>query len=65
MREPHSEPSIDIAAGASDDRDRRLVAPPDADGIEIDKLSDSVRILRAPRAQTQEREMLKQPWIAD
>jgi hypothetical protein len=60
-----SDPQIDIAVRSRDEQERRLTAPPPHDAAEIDNAADTVRIERAPRAQTTEREMLQQPWLAE
>jgi hypothetical protein len=60
-----SDPQIDISVRSRDEEERRLVAQPQVDAAEIDGLADTVRIERAPRAQSTEREMLQQPWLAD
>jgi hypothetical protein len=60
-----SDPQIDIAAHSHAEQDRRLVAQPQLDAAEIPNPGDSVRIERAPRAQTNDREMLQQPWPAE
>jgi hypothetical protein len=60
-----SESQIDLEAWSRDAHEKRLVAPADADRIDVDKLSESVRIERQPRAQTPDREMLRQPGLLD
>ncbi len=65
MQSQPSDPHIDITVRSHDEQDRRLVAQPQVDAAEIDSLADTVRIERAPRAQSTEREMLQQPWLAD
>jgi hypothetical protein len=65
MHDIPSEPLINIEARAHDEQGKRLVARADSDAVDIDKLGDSVRIDRKPRAQTPEREMLRQPWLAE
>jgi hypothetical protein len=65
MQNRPSDPQIDISVRSRDEEERRLVAQPQVDAAEIDSLADTVRIERAPRAQSTEREMLQQPWLAD
>jgi hypothetical protein len=60
-----SDPNIDIASHSHHEQDRRLIAQPQLDAAEIPNPGDSVRIERAPRAQTNDREMLRQPWPAE
>jgi hypothetical protein len=56
---------IDLEASSRDEHEKRLVASADADKLDVDKLGDSVRINRAPRAQTPDREMLQQPLLPE
>lgn len=66
MKDLPSEPEIDLEASSRDEHDKqRLVAPADADKLDVDKLGESCRIERAPRAQTPEREMLQQPLLPE
>ncbi len=60
-----SDPSIDILVRSQDEENRRLVGRLESDTVEIDKLADTVRIHRPPRAQTPDREMLRQPWMQE
>jgi len=48
-----------------DEQNRRLVAQPPSDADTIGNPADTVRIDRAPRAQSNEREVLQQPWLAE
>ena len=65
MQSQPSDPHIDITVRSHDELDRRLVAQPRSDASEVSDLADTVRIDRAPRAQATEREVLKQPWLAE
>jgi hypothetical protein len=65
VQSPPSDPHIDIAVRSRDEQERHLIAQPPHDAAEIDNAADTVRIERAPRAQTTEREMLQQPWLAE
>jgi hypothetical protein len=56
---------IDLEASSRDEQDKHRLVAPDADKIDLDKLGESVRIDRAPRAQTPEREMLQQPLLPE
>jgi hypothetical protein len=60
-----SEPPIDLQAKSLDEHDRRLTASSGSDTIHIDTLGDTVRINRPPRAQSSDREILRQPWVAE
>jgi hypothetical protein len=60
-----SDPHIDITVRSHDEQNRRLVAQPPSDADTIGNPADTVRIDRAPRAQTTEREVLQQPWLAE
>jgi hypothetical protein len=64
MKSP-SESSIDLVAASLEEEQRRPVSAPAADPAEIDKLAETVRIERTPRAQTTEREMLRHPFTLD
>jgi hypothetical protein len=59
-----SDPHIDITVRSHDEQDRRLVAQPRLDASDVSDLAD-VRIDRTPRAQATEREVLRQPWLAE
>jgi hypothetical protein len=65
MTERPSEPAIDLAAASHEEQDRRLVAPPDADPHEVDRLSESADLKRPPRPKPVEREVLRQPLNFD
>jgi hypothetical protein len=65
MHDLHSEPLINLEAQSHNEEGKRLVARADSDPVDIDKLGDTVRIERTPRARTPEREMLRQPWLAE
>ena len=65
MQSQHSDPHIDITVSSHDEQDRRLVAQPRSDADTIGNPADTVRIERAPRAQPTEREVLRQPWVAE
>jgi hypothetical protein len=65
MHDVPSEPLINLEARSRDEQGTRLVARADTDTVDFDKLGDTVRIERTPRAQTREREMLRQPWLLD
>ena len=58
-----SDPHIDISVQSNDELERRLVAQPET--ADLVNPADTVRIERAPRAQTPQREVLQQPWIAE
>jgi hypothetical protein len=60
-----SDPHIDITVSSHDELERRLVAQPPADAADISDLADTVRIDRAPRAQPNDREVLRQPWLGE
>jgi len=60
-----SDPHIDITVQSHDEQDRKLVAQPHSDANAIGNPADSVRIERAPRAQPTDREVLRQPWLAE
>jgi hypothetical protein len=59
-----SDPQIDITVRSHDEQDRRLVAQPQSDAS-VGNAADTVRIERAPRAHETEREVLRQPWLAE
>ncbi len=65
MHDVASEPHLNLEARSLDESEKRIVAHPESDPIDLDKLADTVRIERAPRAQTSNREMLRQPWVLD
>ena len=65
MQSQPSDPHIDITVQSHDEQNRRLVAQPRSEAAEIGNPADTVRIERAPRAQTTEREVLRQPWLAE
>jgi hypothetical protein len=60
-----SDPHIDIAVRSRDEQERRLIAQPPHDASEVDNAADAVRIERAPRAQSTDREVLRQPGLAE
>jgi len=60
-----SDPHIDITVRSHDELERRLVAQSPSDAVEIGNLADTVRIERTPRAQSTDREVLRQPWLAE
>lgn len=60
-----SEPLINIEAQTHHEQGKRLAGPADVDPVDVDRLGDSVRIERAPRAETPAREMLRQPWPSE
>ncbi|HET6326824.1 MAG TPA: hypothetical protein VFG04_19255 [Planctomycetaceae bacterium] len=64
MQSQPSDPHIDITVRSHDEQDRRLVAQPRLDASDVSDLAD-VRIDRTPRAQATEREVLRQPWLAE
>ena len=63
MHDVPSEPLIDLEARSRDEQEKRLVANPET--VDVDKLADTVRMQRAPRAPAPQREMLRQPWLLD
>jgi hypothetical protein len=65
VHSPPSDPHIDITLQSHDEQNRKLVAQPPSDANAIGNPADSVRIDRAPRAQSTEREVLRQPWPAE
>lgn len=65
MQSQPSDPNIDITVRSHDELDRRLVAQPRSDAPDASDLADTVRIDRTPRAQATEREVLRQPWLAE
>ena len=65
MPDTPPEPQVNLEARSLDERQQRMVAHPENDPIDLDKLGDTVRIERKPRAQTPDREMLKQPLQPD
>jgi hypothetical protein len=60
-----SDPHIDITVKSHDELERRLVAQPHSEAADIGSLADTVRIERTPRAQSTDREVLRQPWLAE
>ena len=65
MQNRHSDRSIDLEARSLDEQDRRIVSATGDETIELDKLADTVRIERPPRAHADSREMLSQQWLAE
>ncbi len=65
MQSQPSDPHIDITVRSHDEQNRRLVAQPPSDADTVGNPADTVRIDRAPRAQSNEREVLQQPWLAE
>ena len=65
MQSQHSDPNIDITVSSHDELERRLVAQSPSDAAEVGNLADTVRIERTPRAQSTDREVLRQPWLAE
>lgn len=63
MHDVPSEPLIDLEARSRDEQDKKLIAH--SDTVDVDKLADTVRMHRPPRAQAPQREMLRQPWLLD
>ena len=49
MHDVPSEPLIDLEARSRDEQDKRLIAPNDT--VDVDKLADTVRMQRPPRAE--------------
>ncbi len=64
MQSQPSDPHIDITVRSHDEQDRRLVAQPRSDAS-VSDLADAVRIDRTPRAQEPDREVLRQPGLAE
>jgi hypothetical protein len=60
-----SDPHIDITVRSHDELERRIVAQPHSDAADCGNLADTVRIERTPRAQSTDREVLRQPWLAE
>jgi hypothetical protein len=63
MHDVPSEPLINLEVSSRDEQGKRIIGL--SDTVDVDQLADTVRIERAGRAQSPDREMLRQPWLLD